>query len=104
VEKKRDLRRHPRTRVEGGVQLSWTDQYGEQRFMTGRIIDVSETGMRIQTRERLVKLAYVSLRADQIALQGTASVRSCARQGSAYVVGLEFSGGLKWKPNQPYPH
>lgn len=70
---------------------------GEQKFAYAKILDVSESGMRVELREPLARQAYVSLRADQIALQGSASVRSCVKKGSLYLAGLEFSGGMKWK-------
>jgi PilZ domain len=98
VQNKGELRRHARTAITSPIQLSWTDRLGEQKFATAKILDVSETGLRVQMREVMVKQTYVSLRADQIALQGSASVRSCTKQGTQYVVGLEFSGGMKWKP------
>jgi hypothetical protein len=100
LEKKGDLRRHPRAPISGEVQLSWTDRMGEQKFIYAQILDVSESGMRVELREALAKQVYVSLRADQIGLQGSASVRSCVKKGSKYLVGLEFSGGLKWKPKE----
>ena len=95
---KGDLRRHNRTSVTAPVALNWTDGRGAEKFITAQIIDVSESGMRIQTREALTRQTYVTLRADQIGLHGRASVRTCAKQGTKYVVGLEFAGGLKWKP------
>jgi PilZ domain len=98
VEKKGDLRRHHRTALAAPVQLSWTDRDGNQKFAYAKILDVSESGMRVEAREPLAKHAYVALRGEKIALQGSASVRSCTKQGTKYVVGLEFSGGLKWKP------
>jgi hypothetical protein len=98
VEKKGDLRRHQRTPIAVPVQLSWTDRAGNQKFAYAKILDVSESGMRVEAGESLAKHAYVALRAERIALQGSASVRSCTKQGTKYIVGLEFSGGLKWKP------
>lgn len=71
---------------------------GEQKFAYAQILDVSESGMRVELREALARQAYVSLRADQIGLQGSASVRSCVKKGNKFIAGLEFSGGLKWKP------
>ena len=56
--------------------------------------------MRVEMREPLAKQAYVAFRADQIALQGSASVRSCVKRDAKHVIGLEFSGGLKWKPKE----
>jgi hypothetical protein len=98
VENKGDLRRHQRTPITGPVELNWTDARGMEKYITGQIIDVSESGMRIQTREPLARQTYVTLRADQVGLHGRASVRTCAKQGTKYVVGLEFAGGMKWRP------
>src|ERR1700733_13710165 len=50
VERKNDLRRHGRTPLAATVQLSWTDG-GNQKFVTARILDVSEAGMRVEMRE-----------------------------------------------------
>jgi hypothetical protein len=98
VEKKGDLRRHQRTPIAAPVQLSWTDRDGNLKFIYAKILDISESGIRVEAGEPLAKQAYVALRAEKIALQGSASVRSCTKQRTKYVVGLEFSGGLKWKP------
>jgi hypothetical protein len=73
---------------------------GEQKFAYAQILDVSESGMRVELREALARQSYVSLRADQIGLQGSASIRSCVKKGGKFFVGLEFSGGLKWKPKE----
>jgi hypothetical protein len=100
VDNKGDLRRHRRAAVTAPVQLNWTDARGTEKFITGQIIDISESGMRIQTRESLARQTYVTLRADQIGLHGRASVRTCVKQGTKHVVGLEFAGGLKWKPKE----
>jgi PilZ domain len=100
LDNKGDLRRHNRTPVAALVELNWTDGRGMEKFITGQIIDVSESGMRIQLREPLARQTYVTLRADHIGLHGRASVRTCAKQGTKYVVGLEFAGGLKWKPKE----
>ena len=48
--------------------------------------------------EPLEKQTYVTLQSPGLGLHGTASVRTCARKGMKYIVGLEFSAGLKWKP------
>ena len=91
-------RRHDRTALDAAVQLSWTDRNGHETFANARLVDISESGMRVLMPEHLAEQTYVSFRAYQLNLQGTASVRRCRRQGTKYLVGLEFSGGLKWKP------
>ena len=80
--------------------MSWTDRDGNQKFAYAKILDISESGMRVEMREQIARHAYVALRADQIALQGSASVRSSTKKGTTYVVGLEFSGGLEWRPKR----
>jgi len=39
--------------------------------------------------------SYISFRADSLNLSGSAAVRHCTRRCGKFLVGLEFSGGLK---------
>jgi hypothetical protein len=80
------------------LQLMWKDRQSIDRFISGNVVDVSESGIRVELRDPLEKQTYVTLQAASLGLQGSASVKSCMRKGMKYVVGLEFSGGLKWKP------
>ena len=91
------MRRQDRIQIEVPVDVMWTDRQGLERFATARSIDVCESGIRIKVPELLPDRSFVRLRADKIALAGSASVRTCLKKGTKYVVGLEFSGGLKWK-------
>ncbi len=91
------MRRQARTEVVVPVDVMWTDRQGHERFATARSIDICESGIRIQVPEALPERSYVRLRADRIALAGSASVRSCVKKGTKFVVGLEFSGGMTWK-------
>jgi len=93
-----ELRRHARAAKSAQVQLSWKDRQGVDRFMNGRVVDVSEAGIRVEVPEPLDKQTYLTLQAASLGLHGSASVRTCARKGTKYVAGLEFSAGLKWKP------
>jgi hypothetical protein len=93
-----DLRRHARSAKAAPLQLIWKDRQGIDRFINGSIIDISESGVRVELREPLEKQTYVTMQAAGLGLHGSASVKSCSRKGMKYVVGLEFSGGLKWKP------
>jgi len=61
-------------------------------------MDISPSGMRAEISEPIDKQTYVTLQGAVLGVQGTASVRSCARKGTKYILGLEFSGGLQWKP------
>lgn len=98
---KTGIRRDERMPAAELVEVTWKDRYGQEKFAKARSLDVSELGMRIEMPEALDKLVYVTLRSIPLALHGTASVRSCTRRGTKYLVGLEFSGGLRWKPKKP---
>ena len=91
------MRRQDRIEVAVPVDVMWTDRQGHERFATASAIDISESGMRIQVPAALLERSYVRLRADRIALAGSASVRSCVKKGTKFLVGLEFSGGMTWK-------
>ena len=95
---KGNLRRHSRMNAQCVVQLVWKDQLGNEKFTKARTLDVSESGLRLEVPERIPERSYVSFRVDELGLHGTASVRSCNGKGLKYIVGLEFSVGMKWKP------
>lgn len=92
------LRRHFRLDVRAPIQIIWKDRNGEDKFTNAHTIDVSESGLRAEVPEPVPERSYVTFRADSLALSGTASVRSCHLKGVKYVLGLEFSTGLKWRP------
>jgi PilZ domain-containing protein len=96
--KRGGIRRHERISENAPIRLMWKDRFGGDKFANGRVLDVSEEGMRIELPIQIEERIYVTFRADTIPLNGTASVRSCVRQTPKFVVGLEFAGGLKWKP------
>lgn len=68
--------------------------------MTGSTVDISESGIRLEVREPIEQRTYVTLQCSALGVHGSASVRSCTRQGTKFVLGLEFSGGLRWKPQE----
>ena len=97
ADRESEMRRQERTEVAVPVDVMWTDRQGHERFAAARSIDICESGIRIQVPEALLERSFVRLRADRIGLAGSASVRSCVRKGTKFLVGLEFSGGMKWK-------
>jgi hypothetical protein len=98
-----ELRRHARAEKSSPVQIVWKDRRGEDRYVNGRSLDISPSGMRVEISEPIDKQTYVTLQCMALGLHGTASVRTCVRKGMKYVVGLEFSGGLQWKPKDAKP-
>ena len=98
-----DLRRHQRVALDSPVQVLWRDRSGTDRSANGRIVDVSELGMRIKLPAAIEKGVYINFNAHKIPIQGAASVRSCRAQGTTYLIGLEFTGGLRWKTRPAGP-
>ena len=98
MEDKSGIRRDERLTTEALVEVTWKDRMGQEKFAKARSLDISETGIRIEMPEALDKQIYVTLRSNALSLHGTASVRSCTRKGTKYLIGLEFSGGLRWRP------
>jgi len=95
---KGNLRRHERVLLDSPVQVLWRDRSGVDNTVHGRVIDVSELGIRIKVPAAIDKGVYVTMHAAKVPLQGTAAVKSCKQQGLGYVIGLEFTRGLRWKP------
>jgi hypothetical protein len=93
-----DLRRHERKEISSPVQLIWQDRAGTDHFINGRTLNISPSGMRVETAQQIDKQTYLTVQCAALGLHGRASVRSCVRKGTKYVLGLEFSAGLKWKP------
>ncbi len=80
------------------MQLIWQDRSGTDRFVNGKCLDVSVSGLRAEVAEPIDRQTYVTLQCPALSLHGRASVRTCTRKGIKYIIGLEFSGGLQWKP------
>jgi hypothetical protein len=65
------------------------------KYAQAKCLDVSEGGLRVEARVPIPRQAYVTLRAEQINLAGSALVRHVARYGSKYILGLQFSAELR---------
>ena len=92
---KRDIRRYQRIPYLGAVGISWEDEHGLPRYAPATCLDVSEGGLRIEVPERIPVSSRISLRADRINLQGSATVKHIARRGSKYILGLNLSQALR---------
>lgn len=84
--------------MDSPVQALWRDRSGSDNSVNGRVVDVSALGIRIRVPAPIEKGAYVTFNASKVPLQGTGSVKSCKQQGLGYMIGLEFTGGLRWRP------
>lgn len=95
---KKNRRGHNRTALSTRIRIGWKDRYGNDKFADTRSLDISELGIRIEMTEPIEQRSFVMLRNEELGLHGTASVRTCIGKGRKYVVGLEFSRGMKWTP------
>jgi hypothetical protein len=94
------LRRHSRSEIDHKVRLMWTGEGGQNFYARGRCVDISQSGMRVDSPEPIPVRSYVSFQFDGTRFEGSASVRSCSRKGLRHLIGLEFGSGLKWDPEK----
>ena len=92
-----DLRRAGRTPYSGKVNLNWASENGDPCARNGECLDVSSSGLKIKVDAPIATRTVVTVRARELELHGSASVRSCTRAGAKFIIGLEFVGGMKWR-------
>ncbi len=90
-----DNRKEQRRFTNAMFAVAWQDARGQSRSIRARGLNVSKSGMRIESSEELHPGAPVSLQAERHELSGKAFVRNCTRRGSDFVIGLEFSEETK---------
>jgi hypothetical protein len=94
-----DLRRQDRQACDHTVTVHWQDVGGQDKFVNAKALDICEWGLRLQMPEAMPTQRYLTLRAPKLGLLGQASVRHCSRVGGAkFVIGVEFTAGLRWAP------
>ena len=94
----KESRRRPRATVPGLVKLLWQDATGAHRTAQAQCLNISEIGMRIDLHSPVPVRQYLRVESDQYGLLGMASVRYCTREGIRFVAGLEFSSGMRYRP------
>jgi len=86
-----DKRRKQRQLFDCSLEISWKDGEGSSRMMGVHAIDLSNSGIRVESSEPIDLQTEVYVRAERYGLTGTTSVRHCSRRGSKFVLGLEFN-------------
>jgi curved DNA-binding protein len=87
---KRDLRKEDRRPIAGEVGIAWQDSSGRRQFCNVRGVDLSESGVSVESPVALEVGSYVQVHAEEFGFNWPARVRHCQRRGSRYIVGLEF--------------
>jgi hypothetical protein len=95
---RREARRQPRFHLEVMVQLYWANSRGGLEMRTGQCIEASASGMRIRLERPIPLQAVVNVQSPELRLAGSAVVRHCRKRGEVFEVGVEFVGGLEWRP------
>ena len=94
----KESRRSRRFAVEAGqLQVAWLDKTGKMRTTRTQALNISETGMALQLPEAVMPL-LVRFESERFKVKGAGTVRYCRRIGGKYIVGLEFTEGLRWIP------
>ena len=93
----KSLRRHQREPISGRVRITWSPAAGQAQYVVCEAMDISETGVRISSKEALPVGQYVQMQIDALGMRGPASVRSSRHASLRHEIGLEFSNGLRWK-------
>lgn len=83
-----------RYQVDFHVFLSWQAKNGGIHRVPGRCVDLSSSGAKLETRDRLEVRASILVHSEQFGRMGTASIRYCVRKGMKYEVGLQFSSAV----------
>ena len=97
--KRKEMRRHRRYAVDSGIlQVSFLDSSGKLKMARTKALNISEGGMALELPEAVLPLSMIRFRSDRFKLMGSGSVRHCQRVGTKYIVGIEFSEGLRWRP------
>jgi hypothetical protein len=94
----KDLRRHSRRSLPGMIRISWQDTRGQDKFATGRMFDVSESGVRLEVPEPIAPQTRVNVRCEKLNLAGSGLVRHCTRNGAKYIIGVALSSQLFLRP------
>ncbi len=94
----KDLRRrHHRYIVDAGaLEVSWLDVNGKLRVTRTRVVNISEDGIAFHLPEAILPL-LVRFRSERYNVEGVGAVKQCRRTGNKYLVGLEFTDGLRWQ-------
>jgi len=90
-----DKRKKQRQLFDGVLEIYWKDGIGNSRITNVRAIDLSKTGVRVESPEPIEQRTEVYVRAEQYGLTASTIVRHCNHRGSKYVLGLEFNTETK---------
>jgi hypothetical protein len=91
---KKNIRRHPRIPYINPVRISWEEECGPACFALTRCVDLSQSGMRLESPQPVKPGLRIHLRLERIQYSGSATVKHVIRRGCKYFLGVYFSQPL----------
>jgi hypothetical protein len=85
---------HQRLPVKYKFSIYASDPTAGQRYILARGINMSKSGALVETEEPIRVGSLVYVKARDLALMGSASVRHCNAKGSKFRIGLHFPSPL----------
>lgn len=85
-----DKRRKQRQLFDCALEVTWKDSQAVSRTISVQAIDLSDSGIRVESSEAIDLHTEVFVRAERYGLTGSTAVRHCSRRGTKYLLGLEF--------------
>jgi hypothetical protein len=79
-----------RYRVDFPVYLSWQAANGANQRVSGRCVDLSPSGAKLETQNPLEARAQILMHSEAFGRMGVGTIRYCRRDGMKYRVGLQF--------------
>ncbi|MFN0171758.1 MAG: PilZ domain-containing protein [Bryobacteraceae bacterium] len=100
----KEHRRNPRFVFTSPVGMSWQDGQGRYRTSQAKGVDICETGAQVELTEAVEPHSPVTIRSEKHRLSASATVRYCQRRGPRFRIGIEFTGGCRWRtPGETSP-
>lgn len=102
--KRKEKRRHRRFAVTATqLRASWLSVKGERKMANAKVLNVSESGMGLELPEPPMMNTLVRIQSERHKFIGAGVARHFYRIPNGYVVGIEFTDGLKWYPPEDDP-
>jgi hypothetical protein len=96
----KETRQHRRESIDCEVALWWADPQRGKQFLRAQGLDLSDSGVLLETEEPLEVGTVVYVQAQEYGLARLARVRRCTPRGSKFRIGLELVD-RKEEKNQP---
>jgi hypothetical protein len=94
---KKERRRHARKPLNKSVPILCEDEFGRERLLQARLIDVSVSGAKILTPVKLAARSLVTFNCIAMSVGGRGTVRYCNPTKGGYEIGLELANGTGWR-------